>query len=138
MTRKLSVQAKVSSLALAVALVAGPSPAAAQSYQGTLNSATGATVDQSTPGQTNVTVNQSQAVINWTATNSPSSGVIVFQPDGTTATYSGASDFAVLNRVAPGTAGNAIYMGGSINSLVNGNVGGTVYFYSPNGIVIGQ
>ncbi|HTK58528.1 MAG TPA: hypothetical protein VL336_06065 [Sphingomicrobium sp.] len=138
MTRKLSVQAKVSTLALAAALAAGPSPAAAQSFQGTLNGATGATVDQSVAGQTNVTVNQSQAVINWTATNAPSGGVIVFQPDGTVATFSGASDFAVLNRVAPGTAGNAIYMGGNINSLVNGNVGGTVYFYSPNGIVIGQ
>ena len=138
MTRRLSVQAKVSTLALAAALAAGPSPAAAQSFQGTLNGATGATVDQSTPGQTNVTVNQSQAVINWTATNAPAGGTIVFQPDGTAATFSGASDFAVLNRVAPGTAGNAIYMGGSINSLVGGNVGGTVYFYSPNGIVIGQ
>ena len=91
------------------------------------------------PGQTNVTINQQQAVINWTATNNPSGGQIVFQPDGTTATFSGASNFAVLNRITPGTAGNAIYMGGNINSLV-GDVTrpATVFFYSPNGIVIGQ
>ncbi|WP_294120697.1 hypothetical protein [Sphingomonas sp.] len=137
MTRRLSVQAKVSSLALAVALVAGPSPAAAQSLQGIVNSSTGVTIDQSTPGQTNIAVNQTQAVINWTTTNAPSGGQIVFQPSGTTATFSGTSDFAVLNRVAPGTAGNAIFMNGTINSLVGGNTGGTVYFYSPNGIIIG-
>ena len=138
MTRRLSAQAKVSSLALAVALAAGPSPAAAQSFQGT-HSEVGATVDQSTPGETNVTVTQQQAVIDWTATNAPSGGTIVFQPDGTSATFNGASDYAVLNRIQPGTAGNAIYMGGNITSLIGGEiVGGTVFFYSPNGIIIGQ
>ena len=29
-------------------------------------------------------------------------------------------------------------MGGNINSLVGEGIGGTVFFYSPNGIVIGQ
>ncbi|HET9335547.1 MAG TPA: hypothetical protein VFO12_03970, partial [Sphingomicrobium sp.] len=136
MTRNLSVQAKVSTLALAVALAAGPSPALAQSFQGT-HSATGATVDHPEAGVTNITVNQQQAVINWTATNNPVDGTIVFQPDGTVATFSGATDFAVLNRITPGTAGNAIYMGGTIQSLVGDVTGGTVFFYSPNGIVIG-
>src|SRR5690242_20287033 len=111
MTRRLSVQAKVSSLALAIALVAGPSPAAAQSFQGS-HSEVAATVDQSTPGQTNVTITQQQAVIDWVATNAPSGGTIVFQPEGTSATFTGSSDFAVLNRITPGAAGNAIFMGG--------------------------
>jgi len=128
-----------STLAIATSLVLGPSPAAAQSFQGTVDAGTvGAIVDQSTVGQTNVTITQQQAVINWTATSDPSGSTIVFQPDGTTATFAGASDFAVLNRVTPGTAGYAIYMGGSINSLIGEGIGGTVYFYSPNGIVIGQ
>jgi filamentous hemagglutinin family protein len=138
MSHKCRTSIRASTLALAAALVAGPSPAAAQSFVGT-HSATGATVDQSTPGQTNVTVAGQQAVINWTATNNPSDGTIVFQPDGTTATFTGASNFAVLNRITPGTAGSAIYMGGNINSLIGGEItGGTVFFYSPNGIIIGQ
>ncbi|WP_283938192.1 hypothetical protein [Sphingomonas brevis] len=137
MTRRQSVQARVSSLALAIALAAGPSPAAAQSFQGS-HSEVGASVDQSTPGQTNVTITQEQAVIDWIATNAPSGGTIVFQPEGTSATFTGSSDFAVLNRITPGTAGNAIFMGGSITSLIGETVGGTVFFYSPNGIVIGQ
>ena len=138
MARNLTVRAKVSTLALAVALVGGPSPALAQSFEGSVDSSTGATVDQSNPGQTNVTVTQSQAVINWTATNSPNSNVIIFQPEGTAATFTGSSNFAVLNRVTPGTAGSAIFMGGSITSLIGETVGGTVFFYSPNGIIIGQ
>src|SRR5687768_18015905 len=119
--RNLIVPSRVSTLAIAVALVVGPSPAAAQSFQGTINAGTaGASVDQSVAGQTTVTVTQQQAVINWTATNAPLGGTIVFQPDGTTATFQGANDFAVLNRVAPGTAGNAIYMGGTIESRGDG------------------
>ena len=138
MKRNMSVPNRVSTLALAVALVAGPSQAVAQSFQGTVDAAVGATVDQSTPGQTNVSVTQQQAVINWTATNNPNSGVIIFQPEGTQATFTGSSNFAILNRVTPGTAGNAIFMGGNITSLVGESIGGTVYFYSPNGIIIGQ
>lgn len=135
--RKRTVPSRVSTLAIAIALVAGPSPAAAQSFIGTHN-ATGATVDQSTPGVTNISVTAPQAVINWTATNNPSGGTIVFQPDGTQANFFSGSDFAVLNRVTPGTAGNAIYMGGNISALAGDFTGGTIFFYSPNGIVIGQ
>jgi filamentous hemagglutinin family protein len=136
--RNMTMAPKASMLALAIALAAGPTPAAAQSFQGSVNSATGATVDQSTPGVTNVSVTQQQAVIEWTATNNPNDGTIVFQPDGTTANFFSGTDFAVLNRVTPGTAGSAIYMGGTINGFAGDFTGGTIFFYSPNGIIIGQ
>ena len=136
MTRNLSVQAKVSTLALAIAMVVGPTPAAAQ-FVGTIDSSSG--IDTVNSNNSNLIITGQQAVINWTATDTPTSGVIAFLPDGSSATFNGSSDFAVLNRVTPGTAGNAIYMGGNITSLIGGEtVGGTVFFYSPNGIIIGQ
>ena len=128
-----------SKLAIATALVVGATPAAAQSFLGTAGPGTiGATVDQSVANQTTITVNQSQAVINWTATGPSGGGFTTFQNAGTTATFQGAIDYAVLNRIAPTTAGDAIYMNGTINSLVSDVRGGTVYFYSPNGVVIGD
>ena len=123
-----------SSLAIATSLVLGPSPATAQ-LVGTIDSSAG--IDAINSSNSNLIITGQQAVINWTATNTPGGGQITFLPDGSNVSFTGASDFAVLNRVTPGTAGNAIYMGGNINSLVGDSVGGTVYFYSPNGIVIG-
>ena len=118
-----------SKLAIATALVVGATPAAAQSFLGTAGPGTiGATVDQSVANQTTITVNQSQAVINWTATGPSGGGFTTFQNAGTTATFQGAIDYAVLNRIAPTTAGDAIYMNGTINSLVSDVRGGTVYF----------
>ena len=135
MTRRLSVKAKVSTLALAIALAAGPTPAAAQ-FVGNIDGSTG--IDTVNSTNSNLIITGQQAVINWTATDTPTNGVIAFLPEGNSVTFSSGSDFAVLNRVTPGTAGNAIFMGGSISSFAGDFVGGTVFFYSPNGIVIGQ
>jgi filamentous hemagglutinin family protein len=98
----------------------------------------GATAD--TLPTTTVTVNSNQAVINWSATGPTSGGVQTFQADGTALFQNGRNqgDYAVLNRILPGSAGAKISMNGIINSVVNGATGGTVYFYSPNGIVIGS
>ena len=121
MTRNLSVRARVSTLALSIALVAGPSPAVAQSFQGS-GSFTNGTGSISTPDSvtTNISVTSPQAVIDWTPTdNAINNGQqIVFQAGGTTATFSSTSDFAVLNRINQTDMTRMIRMDGTINGLV--------------------
>ena len=70
MTRKSSVSLQASSLALAIALVAGPTPAAAQSFDGS-GSFTHGTGSISNPDSitTNISVTSPQAVIDWTPTD---------------------------------------------------------------------
>ena len=121
-------------LALATVMTFGATPAYAQ-FVGTIDSSSG--IDTVNSTNSNLLITGNQAVINWTATGSPSGGQIEFLPDSNSVTFSSGSDFAVLNRVTPGTSGNAIYMGGNISSFAGDFTGGTVYFYSPNGIVIG-
>ena len=113
-------------------------PAAAQSLLGTVTSSSGVGQITTGTGTTTVSVISPQAVINWSANGPSNAGVTTFSNAGSTTTFTGASNFAVLNRVAPTVGGDSILMGGNINSTVNGQVGGTVYFYSPNGIVIGS
>ena len=138
MTKRFPVKAMLcSQLAIATALVVGATPVAAQSLQGTYTPPIGASVNQSVAGLTTVTVTAPQAVIDWTATGSSSGGLTTFQANGTTANFQGTANFAILNRVAT-TGSDGIYINGNINSTVNGLTGGTVYFYSPNGIVVGQ
>ena len=114
MKRSLSMSNRASTLALAVALVAGATPASAQ-FVGTIDSSAG--IDTANSTNSNLIITGQQAVINWTANGTPNGGQIAFLPDGNSATFNGTADFAVLNRVTPGTAGNAIYMGG--NQLVH-------------------
>lgn len=149
MTRNLSVQTKVSSLALAVALAAGPSPALAQSFQGagsfahgtgSINTTTGGTPAENT---TTITVNTAQSVIDWNASDDTvgNVGAINFQPAGTTATFQNnpdlvAGDFAVLNRIDIEDPTRIVALNGNIQSLVNGQTGGSIFFYSPSGFVV--
>ena len=127
-----------STLAIATALMVGASPAVAQALLGTVTSSSGVGTITNGPGSTVIPVTGQQAIINWSATGPSSGGVTTFSNAGSTTSFTGTNNFAILNRVAPTAAGNSIFMGGNINSLVNGQVGGTVYFYSPNGIVIGS
>ncbi|HET9398674.1 MAG TPA: hypothetical protein VFO45_07650, partial [Sphingomicrobium sp.] len=142
MTRNLSVPTKVSSLALAVALAAGPSPAAAQSFQGTPAVTSGSASVNEGAGTTTVTVDTSQTVIDWDADDDAvgNFGAINFQPSGTTATFQNngdlVGDFAVLNRIDIADQTRIVALNGTINSLVNGQTGGSIYFYSPSGFVI--
>jgi filamentous hemagglutinin family protein len=137
MTRKLSVLSRVSSLAVAAVLTAG---AAAQSFQGTPTVASGDVVITEGAGITDVNLNSVQSVIDWVPDDNAvgNFGGINFQPSGTTATFSSSSDFAVLNRINVADPGRVVGMSGAINSLVNGNTGGSIYFYSPSGFVIGS
>ncbi len=139
MTRFIHKATLCSTLAIATSLVVGARPAAAQSFIGTVISEVGAHAHTLGNGQTQINVTQSQAVINWTATGASNNGVITFQAAGTTAEFQGNNSFAVLNRIYPGVSGSSILLDGNIFTSVNGNSGGgTIFFYSPNGVVIGQ
>jgi len=136
MTRKLSVLSRVSSLAIAAALTAS---AAGQSLLGDPTVTFGSVNITEGAGTTDFDVLSTTAVIDWIPDdNAIGGGAIAFQNSGTTATYASASDFAVLNRINVADSGRSIFMNGTINSLVNGNTGGSIYFYSPSGFVIGS
>jgi len=132
----------VSLAALAAALVAASPAAAQRSFQGDGQVVFGsATISQG--NGTVVTVSSPQSVINWTPNGSGDPAV--FQPAGTSALFttqagSGLTDFAVLNRILPANMSQPIQLNGTILSRLQGDAGraaGTVYFYTPGGIVIG-
>ncbi|MEO0033775.1 MAG: hypothetical protein RIS94_3533, partial [Pseudomonadota bacterium] len=139
----------VSALAIAVALA---TPAHAQSLQGSGVFAGGSGSISTTATTTDISVDTPTAVINWTPSDTAGTGTIAFQPAGTTATFHGnltsGADFAVLNRVIPVDGqGNLVltrpiqFDGHVVSQLqsVSGapTQGGTVFFYSPGGIIVG-
>jgi filamentous hemagglutinin family protein len=142
MTRKSSVFNRASTLALAIALVVGPSPAVAQSFAGTGSFTTnGGGAADITPGAqtTTITLNPGQTVIDWVPDDDAiAPGVAIpFQPANTTATFISTDDFAVLNRVNVTDTSRLISLNGTINSIVGELTGGSVFFYSPAGFVVG-
>lgn len=121
----------------------------AQSFQGTPNVVAGQ-VDSLTTGTgtTDIILNGAspQAVIDWTPTDTAAGATpIAFQNAGTTTTFSqfGGGDFSVLNRILPtgAAAGRSVLLDGNIQGLVGASVqtaGGRIYFYTPNGLIIGS
>lgn len=130
-----------STLAMATALVIGAAnPARAQSFNGSGTVTAGSASIGIGTGTTDVFVN-GNAVIDWSPTDT-AGGIapIIFQNSGTTATFSGITNFTVLNRVLPATATRAVQFDGTVLGRVGASapsVGGTVYFYSPGGIIAG-
>lgn len=144
-TRKQLLSA--SGLALATALVAAGPALRAQSFQGTPVSTFGNVSIFATLSATDVTVSSPSAVINWVPTDTNTTGgPIIFQPTGTTATFRNnpdlTSNFTVLNRIVPSGSTRPILFNGNVVSRLQtqaGQVaGGTVFFYSPGGILIGS
>lgn len=135
--------ASLAALTLALGLA---SPARAQSFQGTGTVSSGSASIVNGAGTTDITLNARETVIDWSVT-AAGTGTTVFQTAGTTATFhEGISfpnpDYTVLNRIIPGTAAggpstDAIAFNGTVNSTLFGATGGNVWFYSPNGIVVG-
>lgn len=130
--------------ALAAALaLSGAAPALAQGFNGTIDSSSNIFVVS--PNQIQVTA--PEAVINWSATaGAPTDTNVDFLPAGQTVTFTdgisaGIGEFTVLNRVIPkfNTAPIAatISFNGTVNSTVNSAQGGSVWFYSPYGIIAG-
>ena len=128
-------------IALATVLAVGASPASAQSLLGTGNYVTNPVAGGITtaPNTTNIALNPGNTIIEWTPTdNASGTGTnILFQPAGTTANFSASSNFAVLNRIMVNDATRAIVMDGTVNGIVGGNQGGSIYFYSPGGFIFG-
>ncbi|TCM18115.1 hypothetical protein EDF56_105465 [Novosphingobium sp. PhB165] len=135
--------ASIPALVLAALL---PRAATAQSFQGTGTVTTGnATINTGT-GTTQVQVSSNQTVIDWVAPDS-GGGPVNFQPAGTTASFTTGSgfsgtDYTVLNRiVTQDTLGaptnSAVQFNGTVQSDLLGGTGGNVWFYSPNGIIVG-
>ena len=130
-----------SAIALATALAA---PAAAQSFQGSANVVFGSATVTTGTGTTNIDIASNSAVIDWTPNDTAinNGAPIAWQPAGTTAVFNGsAGPFAVLNRIVPADTSRPITFDGNVQSqFVLGQAlfrGGTVFFYSPGGIVIG-
>ncbi|WP_162896034.1 hypothetical protein [Novosphingobium sp. THN1] len=136
-----------SGIALAAALAASGSAVQAQSFQATPTSTFGSVSINQGSGTTDIVVSSPSAVINWTPTDTATTGgPIIFQSAGTTATFSNNpasnSDFAVLNRIIPSGSTRPIQFDGTVvsrlQSAAGGSAaGGTVFFYSPGGILIG-
>ncbi len=140
----------VSSMAMATGLMVGVSAAQAQvalpegSYQANGSFAGGGGAITTGTGTTDISVSTPTAVINWSPFDASGNGVINFQPAGTTATFHnsgfGGDNFAVLNRVLPSDASRPIQFNGTTISQIQGDVstgpGGTVFFYSPGGILV--
>lgn len=130
-----------SAIALAAALAA---PVAAQSYQGSATVVFGNANVTAGPGTTDVNIGSASAVIDWTPTDTALANgqQINWQSGGTTAFFTGTNgNFAVLNRVVPADTSRPIaFNGTTISQVLNGQFqtrGGTVFFYSPGGIVVG-
>ena len=130
-----------SALALATGLLMAPSPVSAQSFD-----ASGVVVEgqaQIIDGldTTDIIVESNGVVIDWTPNNQAGGGDILFQPFGTTATFVDdgiITDFAVLNRILPSDISRRIVFDGTVVSEIQGQVDGTVFFYSPGGILVGN
>lgn len=129
-------------LALATVFVVGPSPAAAQSFLATGSPNNGAgTIITNGPGTTTISVTTPQTVVTWVPTdNATNNGApIVFQNSGTTATFLGTGNFAVLNNIVAADLSRVISMNGTITAGPLGAqpASGSIYFYSPSGILLG-
>ncbi|CCA91604.1 conserved hypothetical protein [Novosphingobium sp. PP1Y] len=135
--------ASLSALVLAIAAT----PVAAQSFQGTgtVNSGIASIVDGT--GTTDVFIGSTEVVIDWTTNDPGGSGNVIFQTGGTTANFTDSgingTDYTVLNRIVPvdGTGNptsSTIQFDGTVNSTLAGGTGGNVWFYSPNGVIVGS
>ncbi len=97
--------------------------------------------DRATPGVETITIDSPTAIINWVP--NVAGNPIIFLPFGNTATFTNGSvvqDFVVLNRIM---ANAPIRFDGTVISQIQDfaigttNIGGTVIFSSPGGIILG-
>ncbi|MEP3421670.1 MAG: hypothetical protein ABJN35_08050 [Erythrobacter sp.] len=134
-----------SALALATGLLLASNPAHAQSFLGEGTVVEGSATITESIDATDITVESDSAVIDWEPFDDSGIGDIFFQDFGTTATFTngtGVTNFAVLNRILPADGFSRIVLNGNIVSRIQDGMGGsvpggTVFFYTPGGIVIG-
>ncbi|SNS81669.1 hypothetical protein SAMN06295912_11766 [Sphingomonas laterariae] len=136
-----------SAAALAAGLALGGTPAFAQAFQGTPTVQSGnVTIDRNAPGLDIITVGSQQSVVNWTPTDTAvGGGAISFLPAGTTVQFqnnSAVTDYTILNRILPTDPTRAVQFDGQVTSQLTDALGataqgGSVWFYSPGGIIAG-
>ncbi|PZN93572.1 MAG: hypothetical protein DCF31_12135, partial [Alphaproteobacteria bacterium] len=128
---------------LAALLVAQPlttAPALGQAFDGAGVPTFGDVfIDRSQPGLDLVIVNTAQATINWTpADTAIGGGAIDFLPAGNTVDYIAGQVpggvYTVLNRIIAADPSRVIAFNGTVNS----GAGGSVWFYAPGGILLGE
>lgn len=147
--KRTSLLAGCGSAALALGLIFGPAPAAAQGIQATGNVTFGnATINNAVPSETTVVVSTPTTVIDWTPTE-VNGNALDFLPSGNFAYFNNdpnsavQGNYAVLNRILPSTNGNVAVINGTVISQIfqasgNSSVGGFIAFYSPTGILVGS
>ncbi|QJB69604.1 DUF4097 domain-containing protein [Parasphingorhabdus halotolerans] len=97
-----------------------------------------------TPNTETYTINSNTAVLDFIPNDMGTGGPINFQFAGTIAQYLGGlgiTDFTVLNRIFAADPSRAIQLNGTIISRLQASPttpGGSVWFYSPGGIVVGS
>jgi filamentous hemagglutinin family protein len=137
--------------AIGLVLAAGghASSARAQSFQGSAISPDVSASAIAVGTGTLITVLKPNAILDWTPSDTLSNR-IVFQPVNTQALFaSSLPDYTILNRIQPVDANNnpvfnrPIEFNGNIDSRVTNPAtglssrGGSVWFYSPGGIILG-
>lgn len=133
------------STALALGLMLGSDPAAAQGIQAEGNVVVGGA--EIIPGSNSTTVDifTPTVVIDWSPFQDANGNALTFLPAGSLASFQSSElqDFSVLNRILPSTNGNVAVIDGTVISRVQNLAGqlvpgGFVAFYSPTGILIGS
>lgn len=128
-----------SSLAVLAAML-GTQPVLGAAYQGNPTTTLGSvSYDRATLNVDTITVDSAQATINWTPTDTGiGGGGITFLANTGTANYvagsNAAGGYTVLNRIIAADPSRSIVLDGAVNSAA----GGSVWFYAPGGILVGQ
>ena len=132
------------SAALALGLLLGPAPAAAQGIQAEPAVVLGnAAIENTSPTDTVIEVRTPTVVIDWTPNEDQFGNALDFIRAGATATFINPQgpQMAVLNRILPSTNGNIAVIDGAvigrITTAAGLTPGGTIAFYSPTGLLIG-
>lgn len=140
-----SFASAASLLAMAAILASAPMAARAQSFNATGTIVAGAGSIITGAGTTTVATDSPNVVINWSPNDTViGGGPIEFQTAGTSALFTNqdATVLTVLNRIVPNDVTRPIVFNGTVRSqlvdLGTGAIsrGGTVFFYSPGGILV--
>lgn len=149
--RALSARDMLTSAAALAVSLAGGGAAHAQAFLGTPTVVSGSvTIDRNTPNLDVVTVGSNQSIVDWTPTDTATGGglnnPINFLPPGAQVIYgnnSAVTDYTILNRIVPVDPARPIAFNGTVTSQLTDALGatatgGSVWFYSPGGIIVGD
>lgn len=132
-------------LAMAAMMAATPTLTSAQSFNAAGTIVAGSGAISTSAGSTLVATDSPNVVINWSPNDTAlGGGPIDFQSAGTSALFTNrdATSLTVLNRILPKDVTRPITFNGTVTSQIvdlgtgAASRGGTVFFYSPVGILV--